>query len=276
MHGGLGDDPQPALAAQHHLAHAGSCRRARHRAGHQHPRRSGHPNGASQVGHVAVTVGLHARRARGHPPTERGVGEAVREVAEGPAALVQLLLQVRPQHAGLDPRQARVVVDLQQAVEPAQVDGDDGARLARRSLEAARDVRAPAEGDENGVGVHARLQHRGHGVLVLRPDHGVGDPADVAAAVAHQVTQALAARVDDPIEGIGRDPVAPRGSLQLRSQIRRQRRLGNAELLEGHGPGGRPLDVDLEMAPDERAQGRLVPMRERNALISPTPPLHPW
>ena len=94
--GRLGDDPEAALAAQHHLADAGTGGGARHRARGHHPRRCDHPNGAGQVGDVAVEIRLHPRRARGDPAAERRVGEAVRKVAEGPAASVELLLEVRP------------------------------------------------------------------------------------------------------------------------------------------------------------------------------------
>ncbi len=56
----------------------------------------------------------------------------------------------------------------------------------------------------------------------------------------------------------------------------RERRLGNAELVEGDRTGAGPFDVDLEVALDERAESRLASMRERHALVSPAPPLHPW
>ena len=77
---------------------------------------------AREVGDVAVLVGLHARRARRDPAAERRVGEAVGEVAERPALRVELLLERRAEHAGLDPGEARHVVDLEHAVHAAHVD----------------------------------------------------------------------------------------------------------------------------------------------------------
>ena len=64
----------------------------------------GHAHPAREVGHVAVHVGLHARRAGRDPAAQRRVREAVGEVAERPALRVQLLLQRGAEHAGLDPR----------------------------------------------------------------------------------------------------------------------------------------------------------------------------
>ena len=61
----------------------------------------------------------------------------------------------RAEHAGLHAREARGLVDREHPVQPADVDRDDRARLVRRRLEAARDVRAAAERDHDGVGRRA-------------------------------------------------------------------------------------------------------------------------
>ena len=160
MDGRLADDPQAPLAAEHHLPHAGPGGGAGHRAGGQHARRRGHAHGPGEVGHVAVLVGLHARRAGGDPAAERRVGEAVGEVAERPAPSVQLLLEVGPEHARLDPGEAGSLVHVQHAVHAGQVDGDDSAGLALRGLEAAGDVAAAAEGDQDRVGLERGTRRR--------------------------------------------------------------------------------------------------------------------
>ena len=95
------------------------------------------------------------------------------------------------------------------------------AGLVRGGLEAAGDVRAPAERDQDGIGLDAGPQHGLHRRLVAWTDHCVGEPADVAVAMADEVAQALAARVDDAVERIGRDPLAPHGILQARCAARR-------------------------------------------------------
>ena len=121
----LGDDPQPPLAAEDHLAHARPGRGLGHRARRQHAARHHDPHRARQVGDVAVLVGLHARRARRDPAAERRVREAVGEVPERPAAGVELLLEPGAERAGLHAREPGRLVDREHAVDPPHVDRDD-------------------------------------------------------------------------------------------------------------------------------------------------------
>jgi hypothetical protein len=93
----------------------------------------------------------------------------------------------------------RLGVDREHAAHAAHVDGDHGAGLAGRGLEAAADVRTAAERDHDRVGRERGGEHGGHLVLAARAHHAVGHPADVAGAVADQVAQALAPRVDDAV-----------------------------------------------------------------------------
>ena len=200
------------------------------------------------------------------------MGEAVGEVAERPSLRVELLLEVRAEHAGLDAGEAGRCVHGEHSAKPRDVERDDRALLLRRSLEAARDAGPATERDEHRVGVQGGAHDRRHLVLVGRPDDDVREPAEVAATVPYEVTQALAARVDDAVERIGGD-VAYRG-LERGGQTWRQRRLGDVQTVEGGRLGDRAADVDVEVALQERPERRLVLVREGDALVSPPPPPH--
>ena len=62
------------------------------------------------------------RRARGDPTAQRGELERLWEVAQGEAVLAQLRLQRGARRPALDARRAGDRVELQHAVEHAQVD----------------------------------------------------------------------------------------------------------------------------------------------------------
>ena len=81
-----------------------------------------------------------AARARGDPAAERRELERLRVEAQRQPVLGELLLEPRAGRAGLDARGARDRVDLEHAVERAQVDRDD-ARVAR--ARAGRRCRRP-------------------------------------------------------------------------------------------------------------------------------------
>ena len=152
--------PEPALAAEHHLAHARARRGRGHRPRRQQPRRRDHADRPREVGDVAVAVGLHARGARRDPAAERGVGEGVREVPERPAALGELALEVRPEHPRLHAREPRDRVDVEHPREPGEVERHDRPRLRGRRLEAPGDARPAAERDQHRVGVEHRAARR--------------------------------------------------------------------------------------------------------------------
>src|SRR6478672_4596915 len=118
----------------------------------------------------------------------------------------------------------RRVVDLEHAVHAGHVDGDDRAVLAGRGLEAPGDVRAAPERDQDGVGVDGRAHDRLELRLAARADDDVGQAADVARAVADEVAQALAARVDDAVQGVGRHVGDADGRLQRGAQVGREGR----------------------------------------------------
>ena len=266
--------PRRPSLPEHHLAHARAGRGARHRPDVEQPGRGDDAQAARRVGDVAVAVGLHARGAGGDPAAERRVGEGVGEVAEGPALGVELLLEPRAEDAGLHARQPRGLVDLEQPVHPAEVDRDDGPRLLPRRLEAAGDARAAAERDHDGVRLERRAQDLDDRGLVAGPHDDVGHPAEVAAALADEVAQALAARVDDAVEGVVGDVLVAHRTLERGTQSVAQLRRGDVELSEGERAGGRLLDVDPEVLQEERPEVRLVVVGERDTLVTPAPPLH--
>jgi hypothetical protein len=126
----------------------------------------------------------------------------------------------------------------------------------------------------NGVGVDRGAHQRLELVLAGRADDRVGQPPDVAAAVPHQVAQALAARVDDAVERVGRDLLGADRVLQGGAQTGRQRRLRDGEVVEGDRAGRHALHVEVERPLDERPERGLVLVRERDSEVAPPPPLH--
>ena len=231
-------------------------------------------DGPRDVGNVAVLVGLHPRPPRRDPAAQRRVREAVREVADRPAARAELLLQVRPEDARLHTGEPRCLVDVEDAVHPGQVHREHRAGLVRQRLEAAGDVRAAAEGDEHAVG----LQDRGHDRLDLGlgpgADDRVGNAADVAGPVADKVAQALAARVDHAVQRLDRHVRGTDGVVERRAQLLGKVRVGDLEVAKRDRPGGDLLEVEPQMLPDERGEAGLIVVGERQAVVAPSPPLH--
>src|SRR5690349_10855779 len=103
-------------------------------------------------------------------------------MAERPAALTELLLQVRTEHTGLDPGQPGLLVDLQYLVQATEVERHHLARLVGRRLQAAGDVAATTERNQYGVRRHHRVQYGDDLLLVGRVHHHVGDPAQITRA----------------------------------------------------------------------------------------------
>ena len=272
----LGDDPQAPLAAQHHLAHARARRRAGHRADDQRAGRRHDAKPARQVGHVAVLVGLHPRGARGDPAAERRVGEAVREVPERPAARVQLLLELRAEHAGLHAREARRVVDLEHPVHGAEVERDDRAVLVRAALRGCRRCSCLRRTGSR------RRRRRARRAAARRPRPrpaggrrrraaGRGRRRASGGGRAGSCRGAWTTRSS----AIGRDAARADGRLQRVAELRAQRRLGDREVVERDGRGIAPARTSTPRWRSRKGrEGGLVVMIERDVLASPAPPLH--
>ena len=155
----------------------------------------------------------------------------------------------------------------------AHVDGDDRAVLVGRRLEAAGDVRAAAERDDDRVGVDDRAHDRHE-----RPSSPPGRTTTSGRrprsprAVAHEVAQALAAGVDDAVERVGRD--VRRGRRPPRGR-RAGRRAASARGRRARrsrpGARRRRRRVDVDLALEERPELGLVLVRERRPPRRPSP-----
>ena len=84
------------------------------------------------------------------------------------------------------------------------------------------------------------------------PDDDVGHAAEVAAALADEVAQALAARVDDAVVRVVGDVRLPGRLLERRAQAGVDLRRGDVEVVEGRRALGDALDVDAEVLVEER------------------------
>ena len=70
-------------------------------------------------------------------------------MAQREAVDAELVLEGRPEYAALDPRRPRRAIDLEDAVERAQVDRHDAAARFARRLYTADDARSSAVGNRD-------------------------------------------------------------------------------------------------------------------------------
>ena len=203
------------------------------------------------------------------------MGEAVGEVSEGPATLGELGFQVGPERAGLDAGEPRVGVDVDDTVEAAEVERDDGSGLGDMRLEAARDVAAAAERDDHGILGHRCRDDRLHLALVCRVDHDIRRAPDLVGADAHQVAQALAVRVHDAFHRRGADVLLAHGGRELGEERRGSTAVGEGDLVERglFGELGR-VQIEADRLQHEGRETGLVLVVEPDALDAPAPPLH--
>ena len=147
-HPRLGDDAEDALGAEQHAV----GRRARARAGQApalpHAARRDRADRLDEVVDVRVQRRVVTAGARREPAAERRELERLREVAQREPVRAELVLERGAVHAGLDPRRARLAVDLEHPVERAEVDADRAAVVVVDvALDAADHRRAAAVGD---------------------------------------------------------------------------------------------------------------------------------
>ena len=102
----------------------------------------------------------------------------------------------------------------------------------------------------NGITHRVGLQHRLQDGLDLglgpRADDGVGQAPEVPAAVAHEVAQALAARVLDAVERVGRDLAD--GLLERSAQRAAELGSGTSSASKATGLDAAAADVEPEVA----------------------------
>ncbi len=203
------------------------------------------------------------------------MGEAVGEVTDGPALLVQLRLKVGPLGTGLDAREAGVGIDVDDPAQASEVERDDRAALAGDRLEAAGDVAAAAERDDDGVGRDRGIHDGLHLGLVRRVDDNVGAAEDRVAADADQVAQALAVGVHDAGHVVGGDVVGTDDGGQRVGELGRGVARGNVQIVERGLTGTRGgLEVEADRKFHERREPRLVFVVEAHTVDTPAPPLH--
>ena len=232
---------------------------------------------AREVGDVAVLVGLHARGARRDPAAERRVGEAVGEVAERPAAGVELA----PRGRGRRSRPARA---------RAGSAGSISSTRSRRPMSTDTTVRGLA------LAGASRLPE-----MFVPPPNGITTASASSAALRTAVT---AASSPGRTTTSGTRPMSPRrwrtrsrrllprawptrsaGSVERcgRADGRLERGVELGRQSTARGSRGRSkrsarvttrVDVELQVVLDERPQRRLVGVAEAHALDAPAPPLH--
>ena len=233
--------------------------------------------GPGDVGDVAVLVALHARGAGRDPAAERRVGEAVGEVAEGPAAGVELLLEVgalarRPGCGrGRSPRRCR-------------------GPSSRRPMSSETTVRS-------SVGSGSRLP-----TMLLPPPKGMSTSVARDGEVDDALHLGLVGRVDDQVghaledrrrgcgsgrgcscrrcarRGRGRPGRRARARRSARASRRPPRRRGRPGTVRSLNDERRARlaarQVDADDLLHERRERGLVLVVEGDALDAPAPPLH--
>ncbi len=124
-------------------------------------------------------------------------------MAQRQAVLGQLRLEAGTGGAGADRCRQGDLVDLEQAIQGAQVDRD-GAVVAGADIgrDAADDRGAAAEGDRGDAGARAPLEQPLEVLLVARLGDDVGGVLELAAEAADDVAVGLAERVDGAVVGV--------------------------------------------------------------------------
>ena len=183
---------------------------------------------------------------------------------------------IRAEGAGLDPRETRRLVDVDQASQPAEVDRDDDPRSRRIGLEAAGDVAAAAERDEHGVAA----DERGRRAPAPRP-RCRGRPRGRGCAAASRRGTPDAGRAGSCRR------CARRGRARRRSRRPRRRRRGRARgtpssrdfghvdaLERRRARAASGVQVEPDGLDHERREAGLVLVVECDAGDAPAPPLH--
>ena len=132
----------------------------------------------------------------------------------------------------------------------------------------------PPNGITTASASSAALQDPGDRRLVGRAHDDVGHAAEVAAALADEVAQALAARVDDAVERVVGDVRRRRRRAPARRAARRPAAAPGCRGRRSAAAGTRSRRRRCRGAADERPKRRLVVVGEGDALVAPAPPLH--
>ena len=125
-------------------------------------------------------------------------------------------LDRRAAHTGLDARGAAGPVDLEDPVEPTQIEADGaGIAVADDRLDTADDRGAASERDDGDVRSARPLEHGGHVRLARGNGDEVRRVGEVALKGANRLGIGLSVGVQAPLVGIGREHVGNRAGRPL-------------------------------------------------------------
>ena len=179
----------------------------------------------------------------------------------------QLVLERGAEYAALDARRARDAVDLEYAIELAEIERDDArVAVADARFDAAHDARPAAIRNAGGAGAGAPIEHRGDLALVARERDLIGRGREIAAQRAHHVAKSLAIGVAEAIVRRCRaDRAQRRGRLHVRRRERDLVFARHRREIERGAESLRQRPRDAEFLLGGRA----------GVLVAPTPELAP-
>ena len=160
-HPGLGDHAERALGADHQTVGARPGAGPGQTPALEHARRGHHAQAFDEVVDVGVERREMAARAGRDPAAQRRVLKALRKMPERETVRLQGGLEGRAEDAALDARGAAGAVDLQDLIEPLEIEADRaGEAVAHVRIDAADHARAAAERDHRGAGGAGPVEQR--------------------------------------------------------------------------------------------------------------------
>ncbi len=208
-----------------------------------------------------------AARARRDPAAEGRELEALRVVPDGEPVRLQRRLDRGPADPALDASGAARRVDLEHAVEMAQIEADRaGVAVAHMRLDAADDRGAAAERNDGDLRLARPIEHGGDVDFALRQGHEVGRVGEVAREGAHRFRIGLAVRVQKPFVRLLRQDACERGG---RRDARR------AERDVGCSRRRREAGLDAETGGDKVEQMLTLSVGEARVLEAPAVEFQP-
>src|ERR1051325_3742117 len=169
---------------------------------------------------MGIETGEMPAGAGGDPTAKGGIGEALREMPERQPVCPQLFFERRAEHASLNARGARGVVDRNEASEMAQVKADRAlmAAAVKPGLDAADDATATAKGRHGSPSRAGPFENGLDFGLVARVGHDIGSVRIVADKSASIIDERLIVAMSSPVVDLAG---AERGERRRSSETRR-------------------------------------------------------